>query len=117
MDILWQGYLEPEMEEGNASKTVEYLVRIALVIASVLVAIQYPDFGLLLAFVGSFCLAQLGFIFPGILDLCVRYEDGYGPGRIVLWRSMVFIAVGLAGCVAGTVSTLRNLNDQYPIMR
>jgi len=73
VDIIWRNYLEPELEDGSTS-AVEFLVRIALVIASVLVAIQYPDFGLLLSFVGSFCLAQLGLILPGIVDLCIRYD-------------------------------------------
>ncbi|KAH8296229.1 hypothetical protein KR054_003384, partial [Drosophila jambulina] len=117
VDIIFHGYMEQMMEAGPSSKMVECLVRIALAIASVLVAIQYPDFWLLLSFVGSFCLAQLGLIFPGILDLCVRYEEGYGTGRILLWRSMIFIVAGLAGGVAGTVASMRNLSDQYPIMR
>ncbi|XP_016988948.1 proton-coupled amino acid transporter-like protein CG1139 [Drosophila rhopaloa] len=114
VDIIFRSYLEPELEDG-ASKAVEILVRIALVIASVLMAIQYPDFGLLLSFVGSFCLAQLGLILPGIVDFCAHYEEGYGPARILLLRSMLFICVGLAGGVAGTVVTLRTLQARYPI--
>ncbi|XP_017133559.2 proton-coupled amino acid transporter-like protein CG1139 [Drosophila elegans] len=115
VDIIFRSYLEPELEDG-ASKAVEFLVRIALVIASVLMAIQYPDFGLLLAFVGSFCLAQLGLILPGIVDICVQYDLGYGPGRILLLRSMLFIFVGLAGGVAGTVVTLQTLQARFPIV-
>ncbi|XP_070140969.1 proton-coupled amino acid transporter-like protein CG1139 isoform X2 [Drosophila kikkawai] len=103
VDIIWHGYMEQKMEAGHSSKMVKCLVQIALVIASVLVAILFPDFWLLLSIVGSFCMAQLGLIFPGILDLCVQYEEGYGPGRILLWRSMIFIAGGLAGGVAGTL--------------
>ncbi|XP_017058908.1 proton-coupled amino acid transporter-like protein CG1139 [Drosophila ficusphila] len=114
VDIIWRNYLEPKLEEG-ASKAVEFLVRIAFVIASVLVAIQYPDFGLLLSFVGSFCLAQLGLILPGIVDICVLYERGYGPGRIFLFRSMLFIFVGLAGGLAGTVITMRTLHGRFPV--
>ncbi|XP_016956268.1 proton-coupled amino acid transporter-like protein CG1139 [Drosophila biarmipes] len=116
VDIIWRNYLEPALEEGS-TKAVEFLVRIALVIASVLVAIQYPDFGLLLSFVGSFCLAQLGLILPGIVDLCVRYEEGYGPGRILLFRSMLFILMGLAGGMTGTVVTLRTLHTRYPVIK
>nr|XP_016941799.2 proton-coupled amino acid transporter-like protein CG1139 [Drosophila suzukii] len=116
VDIIWRNYLEPELEDGSTS-AVEFLVRIALVIASVLVAIQYPDFGLLLSFVGSFCLAQLGLILPGIVDLCIRYEEGYGPGRIFFFRSMLFIIMGLAGGMTGTVVTLRTLHARYPVIK
>ncbi|XP_017080435.1 proton-coupled amino acid transporter-like protein CG1139 [Drosophila eugracilis] len=115
VDIIWHNYLEPEVEDGS-HKVVESLVRIALVIASVLVALQYPDFGLLLAFVGSFCLAQLGLILPGIVDICSRYDKGYGTGKIFLIRSTIFIIMGLAGGITGTMMTLRNLRARYPII-
>lgn len=108
--------MEPELEDRYL-RTVECLLRIALVIASVLVAIQYPDFGLLLSLVGSFCLAQLGLILPGIVDICLRYEEDYGPGKIFLIRSMLFICMGLAGGVAGTVVTLQTLYARYPVVR
>ncbi|EDX10015.1 GD14272 [Drosophila simulans] len=116
VDIIWRNYLEPELEDRYL-QTVEFLLRIALVIASVLVAIQYPDFSLLLSFVGSFCLAQLGLILPGIVDICLRYEEDYGPGRIFLIRSMLFICMGFAGGVAGTVVTLQTLYARYPVVR
>lgn len=116
VDIIWRNYLEPELEDRYL-RTVECLLRIALVIASVLVAIQYPDFGLLLSLVGSFCLAQLGLILPGIVDICLRYEEDYGPGKIFLIRSMLFICMGLAGGVAGTVVTLQTLYARYPVVR
>ncbi|EDW54660.1 GM18715 [Drosophila sechellia] len=78
---------------------------------------DYPDFGLLLSFVGSFCLAQLGLILPGVVDICLRYEEDYGPGRIFLIRSMLFICMGLAGGVAGTVVTLQTLYARYPVVK
>ncbi|KAH8378792.1 hypothetical protein KR009_001361, partial [Drosophila setifemur] len=116
VDIVWRGYLQPRLEEGAAT-SVEYLVRIALVLASVLVGIEFPDFGLVLSLVGSFCLAQLGLIFPGIVNICVCSVDGFGPGRILLWRSAMFIVVGLIGGVAGTITTLHTMNSRYPVLR
>ncbi|XP_023033016.1 proton-coupled amino acid transporter-like protein CG1139 isoform X2 [Drosophila willistoni] len=112
MDIIWRYYMEPQLKE-NATRSLEYLVRIALVVASVLVAIGYPDFGLLLAFVGSFCLAQLGLIYPGIVHLCVRYEEGYGICKFKLFRSLLFIIVGLFGGIAGSIASVKALTEQY----
>ncbi|KAH8260450.1 hypothetical protein KR038_000351 [Drosophila bunnanda] len=118
VDIIWHGFMAQKMEtESSSSKIVECLVRVAFAIASVLVAIEYPDFWLLLAFVGSFCQAQLSLVFPGIVNLCVRYEEGYGPGRILLWRSLIFIVGGLIGGITGTLASMGKLADQYPILR
>ncbi|KAH8268797.1 hypothetical protein KR018_007171, partial [Drosophila ironensis] len=114
VDVIWRGYLKPKLEDGVGS-SIEFLVRIAIVLASVLVAIEYPDFGLLLSLIGSFCLAQLALIFPGIINICAHYVDGYGTGWILLWRSLGFIFMGLAGGVAGTLSSVTQLNDRYPI--
>ncbi|XP_017136693.1 proton-coupled amino acid transporter-like protein CG1139 [Drosophila miranda] len=117
VDIIWRGYMQPKLDENVASgRSVEYLVRLALVIASVLVAIGYPDFGLLLSFVGSFCLAQLGLIFPGIVNMCVLYSQGYGYGKILLWRSLFFLVLGLLGGISGTVISVKELNEAYPIV-
>ncbi|XP_026848563.1 proton-coupled amino acid transporter-like protein CG1139 [Drosophila persimilis] len=117
VDIIWRGYMRPKLVENVASgRSVEYLVRLALVIASVLVAIGYPDFGLLLSFVGSFCLAQLGLIFPGIVNMCVLYSQGYGYGKILLWRSLFFLVLGLCGGISGTVISVKELNEAYPIV-
>ncbi|ALC44275.1 CG32079, partial [Drosophila busckii] len=110
VEIIWRRYIAPRVEDSIA---LEYLIRMALVLASVLVAIAYPNFGVLLSFVGSFCLAQLGLIYPGIINLCVCYREGYGLGKHLLWRALSFIVVGLVGCITGTLASLQAVKDQY----
>jgi len=111
IEIIWRNYMLPRLMD-NATRSLEYLVRMAMVIASVLCAIAYPDFGLLLSLVGSFCLAQVGLIYPGIVNLCVYYDEGYGPFKFLLWRSLLFIVVGLGGGIAGTVVSLTAIQEQ-----
>ncbi|KAL7733889.1 hypothetical protein ACLKA6_011600 [Drosophila palustris] len=111
IEIIWRNYMLPRLMD-NATRSLEYLVRMAMVIASVLCAIAYPDFGLLLSFVGSFCLAQVGLIYPGIVNLCICYDQGYGPFKLRLWRSLLFVAVGLCGGIAGTVVSLTAIREQ-----
>ncbi|XP_034481326.1 proton-coupled amino acid transporter-like protein CG1139 [Drosophila innubila] len=111
IEIIWRNYMLPRLMD-NATRSLEYLVRMAMVIASVLCAIAYPDFGLLLSLVGSFCLAQVGLIYPGIVNLSVCYDQGYGPFKLLLWRSLLFIAVGLCGGIAGTVVSLTAIHEQ-----
>ncbi|XP_060658051.1 proton-coupled amino acid transporter-like protein CG1139 [Drosophila nasuta] len=111
IEIIWRNYMLPRLVD-NATRSLEYLVRMAMVIASVLCAIAYPDFGLLLSLVGSFCLAQVGLIYPGIINLCVCYDQGYGRFKLLFFRSLAFIVVGLGGGIAGTVTSLALMREQ-----
>ncbi|KAH8371234.1 hypothetical protein KR093_006704, partial [Drosophila rubida] len=110
IDIIWHNYMLPRLVD-NAARSLHYLVRMAMVIASVLCGIAFPEFGLLLALVGSFCLAQVGLIYPGIINLCVCYSRGYGRFQLLLWRSLAFIVVGLGGGIAGTVVSVMVMRD------
>ncbi|KAH8398137.1 hypothetical protein KR215_006357, partial [Drosophila sulfurigaster] len=111
IEIIWRNYMLPRLVD-NATRSLEYLVRMAMVIASVLCAIAYPDFGLLLSLVGSFCLAQVGLIYPGIINLCVCYDQGYGRFNLLFFRSLAFIVVGLGGGIAGTATSLALMREQ-----
>ncbi|XP_064545774.1 proton-coupled amino acid transporter-like protein CG1139 isoform X2 [Drosophila montana] len=112
IEIIWRSYMTPRLM-ANATKSVEYLLRMAMVVASVLCAISYPDFGLLLSFVGSFCLAQLGFIYPALINIFVCYSEGYGPCKIFLLRSLFFIFIGLCGGIAGTMISVAAIKEKY----
>lgn len=112
IEIIWHSYMAPRPMD-SATLWVEYLMRMAMVVASVLCAIAYPDFGLLLSLVGSFCLSQLGLIYPGIINICVCYSDGYGPLKILFWRSLLFIALGFFGGIAGTMASVAAIKQKY----
>ncbi|XP_023168140.2 proton-coupled amino acid transporter-like protein CG1139 [Drosophila hydei] len=112
IEIIWRGYMAPKLME-SAALLIEYLVRMAMVVGSVLCAIAFPDFGLLHSLVGSFCLSQLVLIYPGIINICVCYSEGYGPLKIRLWRSLLFIAVGLCGGIAGTMVSVTAIKEKY----
>ncbi|XP_017860799.1 PREDICTED: proton-coupled amino acid transporter-like protein CG1139 [Drosophila arizonae] len=112
IEIIWHSYMTPRPMD-SATLWVEYLMRMAMVVASVLCAIAYPDFGLLLSLVGSFCLSQLSLIYPGIINICVCYSDGYGPLKIMFWRSLLFIALGFFGGIAGTMASVAAIKQKY----
>lgn len=105
IDIIWHEYLEPNFSDDHCI-SMEFPIRMAMVIASVLCAIAFPDFELLLAFVGSLFLSHLALIYPGIINICVCYSEGYGPLNYLLWRSLLIIFIGLIGGITGSMSSL-----------
>lgn len=115
IEIIWNGYLDPPPSEDEAregvSFSLEYLVRMAMVLASVLCAIAFPNFELLLAIVGFLFLSQLYLIFPAIINICIWYNKGYGPLKYKLWRSMFLILVGLLTTISGCMYSLNEWLD------
>ncbi|KAH8398835.1 hypothetical protein KR222_008359, partial [Zaprionus bogoriensis] len=106
IEIIWRHYMQPRLLEQGSGTLLEYLLRMATVIASVLCAIALPNFELLLTLVGSLLLAQVGLVFPGVINLCICYTEGYGPYKLLLWRSLLLISVGLGGGISGTLVSL-----------
>ena len=66
-----------------------------------LMVLAVPNLGLFLSLTGSLCLSVLGLIFPGFIELCVHYVDGYG---IMKWRlivSLFYVIFGFLGGILG----------------
>lgn len=108
IDVIWAGYLQPQQADNmeEESFSLEYLVRMALVLASVLCSIAFPNFELLLAFVGSLFLSQLILTFPAIINICICHSEGYGPYNYKLWRSIFLILLGLLCSIFGSMTSL-----------
>ncbi|XP_034109063.1 proton-coupled amino acid transporter-like protein CG1139 [Drosophila albomicans] len=100
--ILWSKYLSKRIKDISKHTLYELLFRAVIVLLTFLCAIAIPDLSLFLSLVGSFCLSILGLIFPALLQICVQYEQGYGPFRIRLVINMLLLIFGFFGGIIGT---------------
>ncbi|KAH8398316.1 hypothetical protein KR215_005834, partial [Drosophila sulfurigaster] len=100
--ILWSKYLSKRIKDISKHTLYELLFRAVIVLLTFLCAIAIPDLSLFLSLVGSFCLSILGLIFPALLQICVQYEQGYGPFRIRLVINMLLLIFGFFGGIVGT---------------
>ncbi|XP_062133043.1 proton-coupled amino acid transporter-like protein CG1139 [Drosophila sulfurigaster albostrigata] len=100
--ILWNKYLSKRIKDISKHTLYELLFRAVIVLLTFLCAIAIPDLSLFLSLVGSFCLSILGLIFPALLQICVQYEQGYGPFRIRLVINMLLLIFGFFGGIVGT---------------
>lgn len=89
---------------------VEYSVRIAIVIGTVIIAIAIPNLGGFISLVGAVCLSTLGLIFPSIIDLVTINEDpGLGRYNWRLWKNGFLIVFGLIGFTSGTYVSIQEI--------
>ncbi|XP_050443668.1 proton-coupled amino acid transporter-like protein CG1139 isoform X3 [Adelges cooleyi] len=85
----------------------EYLLRVALVIGTVGLAIAIPNLGPFISLVGALCLSFLGLIIPSCIDLVTCWDDpGMGTLYWRLWKNLIIIAFGLLGLVTGVYSSM-----------
>nr|XP_004924909.1 proton-coupled amino acid transporter-like protein pathetic [Bombyx mori] len=88
----------------------ERLYRGSFIIVITAIAIAFPNIGNLMGLLGAFCLSNMGFIFPAIIELLVVWEDpGLGKYRWRLWKNVLVLLVGILLFIAGTYSNVKGL--------
>ncbi|XP_049307026.1 proton-coupled amino acid transporter-like protein CG1139 [Bactrocera dorsalis] len=105
-DVMWNNWLKAKVAEEHQF-VLAMLFRIFIALSSVLIAVSCPSLTVILSLVGALCMSFLGLILPAILDICVKYETGYGPIKIYLLTSLLVAFLGLVGAVIGTYVSIQ----------
>ncbi|KAG7295280.1 hypothetical protein JYU34_022284 [Plutella xylostella] len=84
--------------------------RTVFVIGIVLITVAFPSVDLLIDVIGAFCLSNMGFIFPSLIELSVDWFDP-GPGRFYwrLWKCVAICVFGAVLCIIGTTTSVISL--------
>ncbi|XP_067633686.1 proton-coupled amino acid transporter-like protein CG1139 isoform X2 [Eurosta solidaginis] len=112
IDVMWNNWLKAKVAESK-SGLLELVFRLSIAILSVVIAVALPNLTLILSLVGAFSLSFLGLIFPAMIDISIRYEEGYGPIKIYLILSIVVIVCALAGGITGSYVPIEQLIQLY----
>ncbi|XP_017494723.1 PREDICTED: proton-coupled amino acid transporter-like protein CG1139 [Rhagoletis zephyria] len=111
IQVCWRRYAD--YLGLKESHPLEYVLRIAIVLGTVMAAVMSSELVLILSLVGSFSLSYLGLIFPGVMDFCMRYSFGFGPCKIYLWQDVFLVIFGLVGGAVGTWFSIVHLFVNY----
>ncbi|XP_050358073.1 proton-coupled amino acid transporter-like protein CG1139 isoform X1 [Nymphalis io] len=88
----------------------ERIYRATFVVVITAIAIAFPNIGNLMGLLGAFCLSNMGFIFPALIDLLVIWENpGLGKWKWRLWINIFVILMGILLFIAGTYSNVKGL--------
>ncbi|CAH0697804.1 unnamed protein product [Spodoptera exigua] len=88
----------------------ERIYRATFIVIITALAIAFPNIGNLMGLLGAFCLSNIGFIFPAIIELLVVWETpGLGRYKWRLWKNVFVIIIGIFLFVAGTYSNAKGL--------
>ncbi|XP_030746004.1 proton-coupled amino acid transporter-like protein CG1139 isoform X2 [Sitophilus oryzae] len=108
VQIVWTNYIVKRLDNTSEKmKTCyEYLLRIACVVITFVLAMTVPLLGLFISLVGSFCLSALGIAFPAIIELCANWPENSNPKTLLFWKDMLLIVIGVVGLSAGSYSAI-----------
>ncbi|KAL4707487.1 hypothetical protein ACJJTC_000239 [Scirpophaga incertulas] len=87
----------------------ERVYRAIHVIVISIIAITFPNVSKFMGMLGSFCLSNMGFIFPAFIELTINWEE---PGLgFMKWRLIKFIAIFIFGAILCIVGTVQNTKE------
>lgn len=112
-DIIWRSH---RGQHGKYSLLYEFLCRYAITIAICLVAFLVPSIAQIMSFIGAFCLACMGMIFPGLIHLVTFYEEpGYGKGKWILIMDSILIFLGILGFFVGSITAFIDIIENFSL--
>ncbi|KAI9588529.1 proton-coupled amino acid transporter-like protein CG1139 [Glossina fuscipes] len=88
----------------EAQPIFETSFRVMIVAITMFASLTIPHFDIIISLVSSVCLCVLGISLPGIMDMCLRYPNNYGPCHIAQVRDIFLICFGVTACLAGIVN-------------
>ncbi|XP_052742935.1 proton-coupled amino acid transporter-like protein CG1139 [Bicyclus anynana] len=88
----------------------ERVYRAIFICGITIIATVFPNVSKFIGLLGSFCISNLGFIYPAFIELCLDWTDpGLGPGKWRLWRYILITVFGLILFVVGSITNIRGL--------
>ncbi|KAI5644735.1 transmembrane amino acid transporter protein domain-containing protein [Phthorimaea operculella] len=101
--------------QGKCPRYIDYILRVMLVILPFLLAVAVPQLGPFITLFGALCLSMLAMIFPGLMHIAVRYPmtNGYGKMRWRLIGDIAIIVTGLVILVAGVITAVKEITDEF----
>ncbi|XP_078601873.1 proton-coupled amino acid transporter 1-like isoform X1 [Branchiostoma floridae x Branchiostoma japonicum] len=109
INIIWPAL---KSRVSHQYQTVaEYILRAALVIVTFGLAAGIPELGLFISLVGAFSSSALALIFPPLIELLVKYEDGLH--WFVVFRNVFIFLFGFVGFLAGSYVSIEQIVDSF----
>ncbi|CAG9572636.1 unnamed protein product [Danaus chrysippus] len=110
-DLVW--YYIKQKYEPEKYWLWERVYRAIFVTTITLIAVVFPSVTKFIGLLGSFCLSNMGFIYPSFIELCLDWNDpGLGVMMWRLWKFVFILIFGTILCIIGTYSNAKELINE-----
>ncbi|XP_045457262.1 proton-coupled amino acid transporter-like protein CG1139 [Melitaea cinxia] len=107
-DLMWH-YIKKKYDPSKYWLW-ERVYRTIFICIITAIATTFPNVSKLIGVLGSFCISNMGFIYPAFIELCLDWTDP-GLGFMVwrFWRFILITTFGLILCIVGTYTNVKGL--------
>ncbi|XP_046413504.1 proton-coupled amino acid transporter-like protein pathetic [Neodiprion fabricii] len=106
LEIAWNNIKERFLKKPQIAN---YLLRTGLAMAAVLVAVAVPKIMPFVGLIGALCFSILGLIMPPIVELIVRWDEGFGRGYWLIVKTILVASFGLVVLLFGTYTAILDI--------
>ncbi|XP_013134427.1 PREDICTED: proton-coupled amino acid transporter 1-like isoform X2 [Papilio polytes] len=87
----------------------ERVYRALFVVFITVIAFIFPNVSSFIGLLGSFCLSNMGFIYPALIELCLDWE--YPGLGFMKWRLLKWLLICIFGTFLGVFGTYMNAKE------
>ncbi|XP_012244312.1 proton-coupled amino acid transporter-like protein pathetic [Bombus impatiens] len=109
LDIAWNSIKHRFQERSR----VNYILRTAMAIGAVLLAVTVPTIEPFIGLIGAFCFSILGLLIPVFVETVTYWDVGFGPGNWVALKNVIICIIGLMALIFGSRSALMQIAELY----
>ncbi|XP_033197401.1 solute carrier family 36 member pathetic [Bombus vancouverensis nearcticus] len=109
LDIAWNS-IKHRFHERTI---VNYILRTAMAIGAVLLAVTVPTIEPFIGLIGAFCFSILGLLIPVFVETVTYWDVGFGPGNWVALKNVIICIIGLMALIFGSRSALMQIAELY----
>ncbi|KAK5639776.1 hypothetical protein RI129_010587 [Pyrocoelia pectoralis] len=110
IDITWNQYLGPKLENHPKARIFEYTTRTVLVLMTFILAVAVPALDLFISLFGAFCLSAVGIAIPAAIESCTYWYHRHGwRFYLMTIKNSALILFGVCGLIAGTYTSIREI--------
>ncbi|XP_043254423.1 proton-coupled amino acid transporter-like protein pathetic [Colletes gigas] len=112
LDIIWHSLKEQCSHKYQG--ICQIIVRVAMVLFTIIVALVVPDLEPFISLVGAVFFSVLGISIPAIVETISCWEGHLGAYNWRLWKNCVLVVFSMFALVFGSWISIRNIINLYP---
>lgn len=108
-------WVRSKLHTEESQRIGEYLLRVAMVVFTFILAALVPNLGAVISLVGAVSSSTLALIFPPLIEIITFFPNRLGKHNWILWKDIAIMVFGILGFVFGTYTSVAQILHPIPV--